>query len=121
MKVNLSKFEMFYLLESCLNGSHSRSGTILGFVNEWYNKFTKKGREQLYNWVLRNVYEGEFKERPQLCGADKIFMARYNPDNQYRVSLINGNTVEAFKMDGTYYVSSYKYISDICITKVEKI
>lgn len=121
MKVNLSTHEMYYLLESYLKGSHLRSGTILRFVDEWYNKFTKKEREQLYNWVLRNVYDGEFKERPQLCGADKIFMARYNPDNQYRVSLINGNTVEAFKIEDRYYVLSNRFIDKNCITKVENI
>lgn len=34
MKVTLDTHEMFYLLESCLRGSHLRSGTILRFVDE---------------------------------------------------------------------------------------
>lgn len=121
MKVNLSTHEMYYLLESCLKGSHLRSTTIIRFVDEWYSKFTKKQRENLYNWVLRNVYGGEFKPRPQLFGADEIFMARYNPDNQYRVTLINGDTVEAFKMKDRYYVLSNRFIDENCIIKVEKI
>lgn len=106
---------------ACLRGSHLRATTILRFVDEWYSKFTKKERDQLYNSVLRDVYEGEFKERHQLCGNDEIFMARYNPDNQYRVTLINGNTVEAFKMKDRYYVLSNRFIDENCIIKVEKI
>lgn len=97
-----------------------RTNTILRFVDEWYSKFTKKQREQLYSWVLRNVYDGEFKPRSQLCGADEIFMNRYNPDNQYRVTLINGNTVEAFKIN-KYYVLSDRFIDENCIIKIEKI
>lgn len=121
MNVKLDKFEMYYLLESCLRGSHLRSGTILRFVDEWYSKFTKKEREQFYTSVLRDVYEGEFKDLLHLCGADAMFMARYNPDNQYRVTLINGNTVEAFKINDRYYVLSNRFIDENCIIKVEKI
>ena len=47
-------------------------------------------------------------------------MARYNPDNQYLVTFINGNTVEAFRMNDRYYILSYKYIDKNCIIKVEK-
>lgn len=36
MKVDLDIHEMFYLLESCLRGSHLRSTTILKYVDDWY-------------------------------------------------------------------------------------
>ena len=87
MKVNLDIHEMFYLLESCLRGSHLRSSTILRYVDDWYNLLSQSQRHKLYEWILRLVYDGEFKIRSSACGADRIFMARYNPDNQYRVLL----------------------------------
>lgn len=121
MKVNLSKFEMFYLLESCLRGSHLRSDTVLRFVDEWYVLFSENEREQLYDWVLRLVYEGEFKPFTPLCGADTIFMARYNPDNRYKVTMIDGEEVDAFLLDGKYYVKSNRYCEPKFIKKIEKI
>lgn len=121
MKVNLSKFEMFYLLESCLRGSHLRSDTVLRFVDEWYVCFSEKEREQLYDWVLRLVCDGEFKPFTPLCGADTIFMARYNPDNRYKVTMIDGEEVDAFKMNDRYYIKSNRYCEPKFIKKIEKI
>lgn len=48
MKVELDNFEMYCLLESCIRGSHLRSSTILRFVDDWYELFTKEQREKLY-------------------------------------------------------------------------
>lgn len=90
MKVDLDIHEMFYLLESCLRGSHLRSSTILRYVDDWYNLLSQSQRHKLYEWTLRLVYDGEFKIRSSACGADRIFMARYNPDNQFRVTVSDG-------------------------------
>lgn len=124
MEVNLDIHEMFYLLESCLRGSHLRSSTILKYVDDWYSLLSTSQRQCLYEWTLRLVYDGEFKQRPAACGADRIFMARYNPDNQYRVTVSDGErteTVEAFKLDGRYWVKSNRCCAEECITKIEKI
>lgn len=120
MEVNLDKFEMYYLLESCFRGSHLRSNTILRFVDEWYNILCEGERDCLYKWILRDIYEGEFKERHQLCGADKIFMARFNPENRFRVT-VKGIDTETFFMNGLYYVNSKSYCNPELITKIEKI
>lgn len=121
MKVQLDKFEMYYLLESCFRGSHLRSSTILRFVDEWYRLIPEKRGIEYYQWILRDIYNGEFKPSPNLCGADKTFMARYNPDNRYMITLINGEQVDAFLMDGRYYVLSNRYIAEETIKKVDKI
>lgn len=124
MTVDLDIFEMHYLLESCLRGSHLRSSTILKYVDDWYSLQSPSQRQCLYDWTLRLVYDGEFKQRPAACGADRIFMARYNPDNQYRVTVSDGvktKTVEAFKLDGRYWVKSNRCCAEECITKIEKI
>ena len=36
-EVKLDIFELGYLLDACLRGSHLRSGTIRRFVDEWYD------------------------------------------------------------------------------------
>lgn len=124
MKVNLDIFEMYYLLESCFRGSHLRSETIIRFVDEWYHLLTPRNRQDLYTWILRDIYNGDFKPRSQLCGADKIFMTRYNPDNQYKVTAKYNDktdTIEAFLMDGRYYTSSHRFIAEEYIQKIEKL
>ena len=124
MKVDLDIHEMFYLLESCLRGSHLRSSTILRYVDDWYNLLSPSQRHKLYEWTLILVYYGEFKIRSEACGADRIFMARYNPDNQYRVTVsdgVNTETVEAFKLDGRYWIKSNRVCAEEYIKNVEKI
>lgn len=134
MRVNLDFFEMYYLLESCFRGSHLRSGTIRRFVDEFYVWFSPEERKNLHDWILRDIYDGKFEPRSQLCGADRVFMARYNPDNQYEVTVRepvrpnNGKNVGAviwerqvFLLDGKYYVSSRTYIDNESIIEITKI
>lgn len=124
MNVELNIFEMFYLLESCFRGSHLRSGTIGRFVDEWYGLFTPQQRKNLRDWILRDIYNGDFKPRSSCCGEDTIFMARYNPDNQYRVKMLYDGKEEiheTFLRDGRYYTKSNRFIAEEYITSVEKI
>ena len=51
-------------------------------------------------------------------------MARYNPDNQYRVTVsdgVNTETVEAFKLDGRYWIKSNRRCEEEYIKGIEKI
>lgn len=124
MKVELDMFEMYCLLESCIRGSHLRSSTILRFVDDWYELFTNEQREKLYYDTLRLVYDNNFVPCDSCCGADTVFMARYNPDNQYRVTVSDGRetkTVNAFKMNNKYYVKSNRFCAEEYIKKIEKI
>ena len=124
MKVKLDIFEMYYLLESCFRGSHLRSGTIGRFVDEWYDLFTPKQRKNLRDWILRDVYYGKFEPRPSCCGEDEKFMARYDPENQYRVKTLYDGKEEihkTFLRDGKYYTKSDRFIAEEYITSVEKI
>ena len=135
LTVSLDKFELMMLLESAFRGSHLRTGVIERFINDFYDHFTDVEREFFYNTVLEQIYDGEFQPWNSLCGYDKWFMARYNPDNQYMVTAdYNGSTFTSccFKYtdepygDGQeakehYYTSVRKYINEDYITKVEKI
>lgn len=124
MKVNLDLFEMSWLLESCLRGSLLRTGTIDKFVDMWYGKFNGRERVQLYERMLRLMYDGEFKPRPKMCGADERFMARYNPDNQYEVEAVWSGTrqmIRAFKLGDKFYVSSARFVNPKSIIRIEKL
>lgn len=124
MRVNLDLFEMSWLLESCLRGSHLRAGTVDRFVDTWYGMFNGRERESLYEWMLRIVYDGEFKPMPSMCGADERLMARYDPDNQYEVEALWSDTkrlLRAFKLKDKYYINSTRYVNPSSIINVRKL
>lgn len=126
MKVELDFFEMLYLLESCLRGSHLRSTTVERFSCEFWERFTERQRNSLYRFVLRNVYDGKFKQQDSMCGQDVWLIERYDPDNQYEVTINDGATCEnirAFRhaKNGKYYIRPNKYIAPEYIIKIEKL
>lgn len=124
MKVDLDLFEMSWLLESCLRGSHLRSGTIDRFIDDWYWRFSGTDRARLHEWVLRLVYDGNFKPMQSMCGADVRFMARYDPDNQYELEVTTPDSkrlIRAFRIDGTYCVNSSMHVDPDMITSVRKL
>ena len=125
MKVDLDIFELSWLLDCCLRGSHLRSGTIERFVDDWYDKLTQQERYNLYEWSLRLTYSyhKEFKPSDTCCGKDIIFMKRFDPENQYKVTVVHDLETtfhRAFLMEGKYYISSRRFIEEKYIVKVEK-
>lgn len=125
MKVDLDIFELGYLLDTCLRGSHLRSMTIDRFTDEWFDKLTEQSRYNLYEWTLRLTYNfyNEFQPSDRCCGSDIVFMKRYDPENQYIVTTkYEGKTEKhrAFLMNGHYHTGVNRFIADEYIKKVEK-
>ena len=52
--VSLDIYEIGYLLDACLRGSHQRSGTVKRFVDDWYDLFTEDERMRLFEWTIRS-------------------------------------------------------------------
>lgn len=128
MQVDLDIFELGYLLDTCLRGSHLRSSTVTRFVDEFYYKLDEAERMKLFEWSVRLTYAWSghkcFEPQDSCCGQDRIFMLRYHPLNQYKVTTkFNGeiNQHRAFKMDGEYYINSRQRIAGECVVKVEQI
>lgn len=125
MLVNLDLGELWYLLESCLRGSHLRAHTIERYVNEFYDKLEEYERMQLFEWAVRLAYAWDwrgdrcFNPSPECCGADIAFMKRYHPLNQYNVTMSDGSVVRAFKTDDRYFVGVNRFCDPDHITKVE--
>ena len=88
--VSLDIFEMGYLLDACIRGSHLRSDTIRRFVDEWYDLFTENERMRLFEWTIRLTYDQRwtsngkdykphFEPCTTCCGHDVEFVHRYHP------------------------------------------
>ena len=125
MKVSLSFEEMWYLLESCLRGSHLRTSTIERFVNNFYHGFVDEEKVTLRNLVLDKLYDGEFVPRSECCGKDIWFMERYDMNNRYMVTIEYDGKVETFdtfKHAGSdrYYTGINESLNHMYITKIEK-
>ena len=130
--VKLDIFEMGYLLDACLKGSHLRSGTIERFVDEWYDILTPDERMTLFEWTIRLTYNNpwnskdenykpHFEADERCCGADRLFVHRYHPYNQYKVTTVfegKEEIYDAFLMDGHYYTNSRRFIAPEYITEV---
>lgn len=125
MIIDLDFYELFYLLDNCIRGSHLRATTIERFVNEVYGKLTEDERARLFELVVRLSYSWSDKKcfipSSSCCGKDVIFMKRYHPLNQYTVKDSKGKEYRTFKMDDKYYVTSTTYINPEFIVSVERL
>lgn len=132
-QISLDVFEMGYLLDTCIRGSHLRSDTVRRFVDEWYGLFTEIERIQLFEWTIRLTYDrrwtcGEkdymphFEPYKSCCGHDVEFVHRYHPGNQYLVTTTYKGKKEqhhCFRMNGHYHLSSSRILTEEHITAVE--
>lgn len=133
--VSLDIFEMGYLLDACIRGSHLRSDTIRRFVDDWYDLFTEDERMRLFEWTIRLTYDQRwtsngkdykphFEPCTTCCGHDVEFVHRYHPNNQYQVTtLYEGKKDQhrCFLMNGQYYLTSNQLIAKEYIVSVEHI
>lgn len=123
MKIELDRFGLWYLLESCLRGSHLRSGIVKDFTDHYFERLTPGERKFLYEQALDKIYDGEFKPMSTMCEHDTWFMARYNPDNQYLIKIKGYKDAVGFKMpnEDAYYIAERTRINDDFILEVTKI
>ena len=133
--VSLDIFEMGYLLDACIRGSHLRSDTIRRFVDDWYDLYTEDERMRLFEWTIRLTYDQRwtsngkdykphFEPCTTCCGHDVEFVHRYHPNNQYQVTTLYEGKKEqhrCFLMNGQYYLTSNQLIAKEYIVSVEHI
>jgi hypothetical protein len=76
-------------------------------------------RERLYDWILK-LLDPKQKEIEDV----KIFLARFNPDNQYKITtnfLNKIETVNCFLHDGKYKTKRNTSLIEDYIINIEKI
>ena len=125
--LKLDKFRLLWLLEGAVGKSHLRWDIYDMFVNDVYPQLNDNEREFIYIYAKRDLswhFEGDFvAETPHQFFRQML--ARFNPANQYKVTLKDGRKKaevrdDAYLFDGKYYVGWQRYCAPEYIKKVER-
>lgn len=116
-KFMIDFFELAFLTEACLPPSPiARHCFFMNVIDVYYNQMSWQQRKHLFQWIGEKL-NMEHEE-------SKIFYARFNPDNQFKVSTIyegEKQEIEAFLFDEKYMISSSRRIDEKYIEGVEKL
>lgn len=125
-KLTLSKFELMWLWEGAVGKSHLRWEIYPMFADTIYRQLSDDEREFLYTYIKRDTsWYWENKtlgdETPHKYWLQVL--ARYNPANQYEVTLkgLDGKEIvadNAYYWDGKYHVGWQRYCAAENIVKV---
>lgn len=113
--VKLDKFEILWLCEGAIGKSHLRWGIYEKMVNEVFPILSEGEREFIYTYLKRDT--AWIWERKTLGDTTPYeywlqTLARFNPTNQFRVTLKKGRkkeVVDAYFWNGKYYTSWNRY------------
>lgn len=122
-RFNIDFFEFVFLVETCIPPSPiARSMFWSKVIDKHYDILTNDERNQLYEWINLNPgFQFSLEKNNEDC---LLFVARYNPNNQYLITTIYDNKEETracFFWRDKYYINSTTSIIDDYITKSEKI
>ena len=119
---NIDFWELCFLAEACIPPRPiARTMFWQNLTNLYYHNMTENERARLFEFMNRN---SKYEESLKTQEDTQIFHARFDPDNQYRVTTNfqdKEEVYEAFLRNGKYYTSSNFWISGDYIIKVEKI
>ena len=121
-KFEIDFFELAFLAEACIpQVPIARAMFWQHLTDKYWEQMTEGERGQLFDWMNRNE---RYKESLEKHEDTKVFHARFDPDNQYKVYTTfnrKDTSHRAFRMDGLYYTKRNQWIDPEYITKVEKI
>lgn len=119
---NIDFWELCFLAEACIPPRPiARTMFWQNLTNLYYHKMTQHERDRLFDFMDRS---SKYEESLRANEDTKIFHARFDPNNQYRVTTNfqdKEEVYDAFLRNGKYYTSSNSFISVDYIIKVEKI
>jgi hypothetical protein len=109
-------FELMFLTEACLPQSTiARHSFFMDVINIYYHIMSWEQRKHTFQWIGKKL-NMEYEE-------SQIFYARFNPDNQFNLNTSyqgKKENVEAFLLNGNYYISSSQRVNNDYIKSVEK-
>lgn len=127
-KLTLSKFELMWLFEGAAGKSHLRWDIYPMFVDTIYRQLDDKEREFLYTYIKRDTSwlwenKAHLDETPHKYWLQVL--ARYNPANQYKVTLkgLGGKEIvadDAYLWDGKYYIGWSRYCAPENVVHFER-
>lgn len=119
-KFEIDFFELAFLAEACIPPVPiARSMFWDNLTDVYYEQMTAQDRERLYDWLRRNPKYKESLEK----GIDSVdvFEARFNPDNQYELTMDDGSVYNTFKLGGHFWISNNKFAQDERIKTIKKL
>lgn len=126
--LRLDRFELLWLFEGAAGKSHLRWDIYPMFVNDVFPQLNESEREAIYAYIKRDT-AWLWENRSGLDETPKQYwlqvLARFNPSNQYRVTLKDGRkkqqvAEDAYLWDGKYYIGWQRYCAPEYVKKVEQ-
>ena len=126
-KLHLDKFELLWFCDGFVGKSHLRWDGYGIMINNVFPQLDEDEREFIYTYAKRDLSWMFDKEKSKYVDETpamyfRQMLARYNPANQYKVKLDNGNeveTVNAYKWEDRYYVTERRSCNPDYIVEVE--
>lgn len=116
--INIDIFELMLLIESSwCDSTILRSSFLIKTIDSIYNCLEKDEIKRIYDIIKRDFKEGNTDNQ-------KMFFARYNPDNQYLVTATDGknkDTQLCFKFNNEYHIGTRTTFQEKFITKIVKV
>jgi hypothetical protein len=110
-------FELAFLTEACLPKSTiARYSFFMNVIDIHYHNMSWEQRKHLFEWIGKKL-NMEHEE-------SQIFYARFNPDNQFKITfkkMAEKESVEAFLFKNIYWISSNQKVNNDYIDSIEKI
>ena len=122
--LTLDRFQLLWLCEGAIGKSHLRCDIYPMMVNDVWPQLSYEEREAIFAYIKRDeswMFKDDYDK-----SAKKYFfkmLARYNPANQYIVTLKDGRKrvkKDAYKWDERYFVDWHKYCLPENVVKVEQ-
>ena len=123
--IKLDRFEILWFCEGFVGKSHLRWSGYERMVNDIWPQLNDDEREAIYTYTKRDLswhWEGNYVD-DTAYEYWKQMLARYNPANQYKVTLKHGRkkeVVDAYKWNDKYYVGWSRYCDPAYIVSIEQ-
>ena len=111
-------FELAFLAEACIPPRPIARTMFWQSLTEkhWHN-MTEGERIHLFEWLSKNdTFQRSLKENSDT----RVFAARFDPENQYTVTTVDGEEIRAFKMGDRYYVGTNRWVSEDMVKSAER-
>lgn len=124
--VTLNWHELLWWLQGGMSGSHLRWSVYEDFVDRVWPQLDDKERENIYTCAKRDLswhFEGDYVDKTPHQYFLQL-LARFNPENQYIVTLKESRRKcikkQAYLWNDRYYVGWSRYCAPEFIVKAEK-
>lgn len=119
-KLTLNKFDLLYFLEGIVGGSHLRWDGYEKMVNDAFPQLNDDERAFIYTYSMRDL-SGKILDRESEYW--NRFIERYNPDNQYEITITDGVGLphRVYKHKDKYYIDWNTRINEECIVEIKKL